>query len=329
MRRIAGISIAIIALAALAAAGALAWLIYGDRALPQNSVTVVVENGSGVTQIAAQLREQGVVRSARLLALFLRARGVANQIEAAEYVFPAHETVPEVAAVLEAGGRPPTAWITVPEGYTATQIAQRLSDARLRAAEDFLHAVRTGSLRFGAARTNGLEGYLFPETYQMRRDASAQDVAGLMTDQFRRELPRDYAAAAKKIGYSLPQIVTIASIIEREAKVDDERPLMAGVYYNRLRRQMPLEVDATIEYALPKHKYALSYRDLAVDSPYNTYTHAGLPPTPIANPGKRSILAALHPRPSAFLYYVYCGHGRHQFSNTLEEQQAAELRCLR
>ncbi|HXM19051.1 MAG TPA: endolytic transglycosylase MltG [Candidatus Tumulicola sp.] len=328
MRR-AILIIAIVAAAlGLLVAAALAWLVYGDRSLPAQSVTLMVERGSGVAQIASLLKEHGVVRSTRLLSAYLRWRGTATRINAAEYTFSARETLPEVTAVLESGGRPPTTWITIPEGFTALQIAQRLSAMRLPAAADFMHVVRTRSVRFGAAHSNGLEGFLYPETYQIALEANAEDIAARMTEQFGRELPRDYAVAAKRLGYSLPQIVTIASIIEREAKADAERPVMAGVYYNRLRRKMPLEVDATIEYALPKHKYALSFRDLAVDSPYNTYTHVGLPPTPISNPGRRSILAALHPRPTTHLYYVYCGKGRHEFSDTLAEQQAAEQRCL-
>jgi UPF0755 protein len=311
-----------------AVGGLAAWLIYGDRALPAQKVTVLVERGSSVSQIGAQLRAQGVVRSARLLSEYLRLRGLAPHINAAEYDFPPHQTLDEIATVLQAGGRPPAVWITVPEGFTALQIAQRLAAARLDAADDFMDVVRTRSLRLGDARSDGLEGYLFPETYQILRDASAEDVATLMTDQFFRELPPDHSAAAKKLGFKMPQIITLASIIEREAKVDSERAVMAGVYYNRLRLGMPLEVDATIEYALPKHKPELSLRDLAVDSPYNTYTHVGLPPTPISNPGKRSISAALHPQHVGYLYYVYCGHGRHQFSNTLDEQVAAEQHCL-
>jgi len=117
-------------------------------------------------------------------------------------------------------------------------------------------------------------------------------------------------------------------MVEREAKVDDERALIAAVIYNRLHRGMPLEIDATIEYALPRHKTQLSYGDLALDSPYNTYRHVGLPPTPIANPGRKSLLAAFRPATVDYLYYVYRGNGRHEFSRTLEEQQAAERKYL-
>jgi UPF0755 protein len=128
---------------------------------------------------------------------------------------------------------------------------------------------------------------------------------------------------------SVPQVVTLASLIEREAKADDERALMAGVYYNRLRLGMPLQVDATIEYTFPAHKDVITLDDLARDSPYNTYKHLGLPPTPIANPGRPSLLAAFAPRRSEYLYYVYMGNGHHAFSRTLAEHEANIARYLK
>jgi UPF0755 protein len=127
---------------------------------------------------------------------------------------------------------------------------------------------------------------------------------------------------------SVPQAVTVASLVEREAKSQADRPQIAAVIYNRLRLGMPLQVDATIEYALPQHKSVLSFADLRIDSPYNSYVHAGLPPTPIANPGLASLQAAFHPAKSENLYYVYCGNGRHVFARTLAEHQANVARCL-
>jgi UPF0755 protein len=124
-------------------------------------------------------------------------------------------------------------------------------------------------------------------------------------------------------------VVTVASLVEREAKVERDRPLIAGVIYNRLRLAMPLQIDATIEYALPRHKTSLTKSDLAIVSPYNTYLHVGLPPTPIANPGKASLDAAFHPAVTKALYYVYCGGGRHVFADTLEQHLANVARCLK
>jgi UPF0755 protein len=127
----------------------------------------------------------------------------------------------------------------------------------------------------------------------------------------------------------VPQLVTLASLVEREGKADEERPLIAGVYYNRLRRGMTLDVDATIEYTFAHHKDVITYADLASDSPYNTYKYLGLPPTPIANPGLPSLLAALHPQASDYLYYVAMGNGHHAFSRTLAEHNAKVARYLR
>ena len=178
-------------------------------------------------------------------------------------------------------------------------------------------------------RTANMEGYLFPDTYLMPLGASPATVEAIMSAQFRKELPADAARKARARGLTVPQVVTLASLIEREAKADDERPLMAGVYYNRLRLGMPLEVDATIEYALPTHQTVITYSDLRIDSPYNSYLHQGLPPTPIANPGRPSLVAALNPRPSEFLYYVYKGHGHHAFAKTLAEQNANVAKYLK
>ena len=324
-----GLALGLALVAAFCAAALVAWATFADRRLPASAARVDVAPGARVAQIVDQMQSARVVSSGGLLSLYLRSKGWTSDIQAAEYDVPAHQTVAQVAAILKAGGHPASVWITVPEGFTAAQIAQRLAASGLAAASDFSDAVHRGSLDLDGSRTRGLEGYLFPDTYLVPRHASASAVAALMTDQFRRELPPQHAALARRLGFTLPQIVTIASMIEREAKVDDERRLIAGVIYNRLRLGMPLEIDATIEYALPQHKTELSLRDLDVNSPYNTYRHTGLPPTPIANPGRKSLLAAFHPAAVDYLYYVYKGHGRHSFSRTLEEQQAAERKFLR
>jgi UPF0755 protein len=309
--------------------GSLAWLVDGDRRLPQAPVVVDIAPGSSLASIAAQLRQEGVVSSAHAFSLYLRSRHDTGSLQAAEYDFPAHQSMRDVAAILIAGGHPANIWVTLPEGYTARQIAQRLAAAGLVSVPAFMDVVIHTHLRFGRTTSRGLEGFLFPDTYLIPRHASVTSIITLLTNQLLRELPPHALQAAHRLGYSIPQIVTIASMVEREAKVDDERRTMAGVYYNRLRIGMPLEVDATIEYALPQHKNALSLRDLKLNSPYNTYRYHGLPPTPIANPGRKSLLAAFCPAKTEYLYYVYRGGGRHQFSHTLDEQQAAERKYLR
>ena len=327
MRR-ARLALGVALLIVVLIAGYVRWSVYADRRLPAAATTVDVAPGASIDDIVSQLQGSGVISSSKLLLLYLRAQHLTSSIQAAEYVFPAHENIPEVAATLKAGGHPSAVWITVPEGFTAAQIAARLEHHGLVEAPYFLFAVHEGSVSIDGARTRGLEGYLFPDTYLVPRHASGATIAGLMVKQFVRELPLHHASLSHRLGFTVPQIVIVASMVEREAKVDEERTLIAAVIYNRLHRGMPLEIDATIEYALPRHKTQLSYGDLALDSPYNTYRHAGLPPTPIANPGRKSLLAAFHPATVDYLYYVYRGNGRHQFSHTLEEQQAAERKYL-
>jgi UPF0755 protein len=211
--------------------------------------------------------------------------------------------------------------VTVPEGYTVRQIARRLAEHHLVDEAQFLALAQTGGrsfhLRGWTPPDDNLEGYLFPDTYTVPKGASARDVLQIMLENFARRVVVPYGAAADRFPGGLPAAVTLASLVEREAEVDADRPLIAAVYRNRLKAGMRLQCDATVQYALPEHKARLFYADLRVDSPYNTYQHAGLPPTPIANPGLPSIEAALHPARVDYLYYVAGPGGRHIFSRTL------------
>jgi UPF0755 protein len=330
MKRAAAIIVVAFLAVACVSAAVGYWLIAGDRAFPQTATTLEIPEGSGLKQIGDQLASGGVVRSASLLKLYVRSRGGASAIQAAVYDFPAHRTIEEVAAILAAGGKPPVVWVTIPEGFTAAQIGGKLAGAGLFPAGAFLAYVRTHRAPYSGTRSlpGGLEGFLFPDTYQLRRSATPDEAAAAMLDRFHAQLPRDYAEAARRQGFSVAQIVIVASMIEREAKVDQERPLIASVIYNRLHDDMPLEIDATVEYALPHHKAELSFADIGIDSPYNTYRHTGLPPGPISNPGKPSLDAAFHPATTPYFYYVAEGNGHHAFSVTLDEQQQNERRYL-
>jgi UPF0755 protein len=326
--RVAGI---LIVLAILASVGGGAWLWYGvyrDRSLPAAEMHVVVERGSTFVEIARLLAEEGVISNVTTFRLLAKIRGSETDVRAGEYRFDPHQTQSEVLRALLTGGAQVAVWVTIPEGYTAKQIALRLADAGAGSAPDLERDFARDGIVVDGARTRGLEGHLFPSTYLVPLGASDAQLEGVFTGEFRKELPPDAAARAKALGVTVPQAVTVASLVEREAKADADRPAIAGVIYNRLRIGMPLQVDATIEYALPEHKAALSFADLKIDSPYNTYLHTGLPPTPIANPGRPSLEAAFRPSKSDDLYYVYCGNGRHVFAKTLSEHQANVARCL-
>ncbi len=261
--------------------------------------------------------------------LLARLRHDESDVRAGEFMFPAHESADDVLRRLIEGGAQTAKWITIPEGYTSKQIASDLAAHGLGAADAFEQTFASEHLILDGTRTVNLEGYLFPDTYLVPVQTTPHAVAALLTGQFRSELPADAASKAKALRFTVPQIITVASLIEREAKADDERALMAGVYYNRMKRGMPLEVDATIEYIFPEHHTEITRADLRIDSPYNTYLHEGLPPTPIANPGRASIVAAFNPQPSDYLYYVYRGDGHHAFARTLAEHNANVERYLR
>jgi UPF0755 protein len=301
--------------------------VYADRSLPAHATTVIVAPGATFGDVTARLQSAGVLAHPIAFRILARLRRDEADVKAGEYRIPAHQTSDEVLRRL-VNGEADAVWLTIPEGFTARQIAERLADHRLVDAGAFERYAQSTGIELGGRRTRSLEGELFPSTYLVPVGASIDRTAAIFTDQFFRELPPDAQARAAKLGVTLPQAITIASLIEREAKADDERPLMAGVYYNRLRAGMPLQVDATIEYIFPQHHPVITRRDLEIDSPYNTYLHIGLPPTPIANPGKASIDAALAPAPSQYLYYVYKGNGHHAFAKTLQEHNANVARYL-
>jgi UPF0755 protein len=288
----------------------------------------VVARGSSFAQVARQLAREGVIGNVLAFRALAHVRGEETAVRAGEYRFRSHQTPSEILRSLVSGGAQVAAWVTVPEGFTARQIAERLSSSGIGPQDDFEHAFLHDSISVDGARTRGLEGFLYPSTYLIPIGASPQQVEEEMTTEFFTKLPADAQDDLRALKVSLEEAVVVASMVEREAKSDSDRPLIAGVIYNRLHLGMPLEVDATIEYALPAHKSQLSFADLRVDSPFNSYTHAGLPPTPIANPGTPSLEAALRPAKIGFLYYVYCGKGRHVFANTLAEHQANVARCL-
>ncbi len=316
---------------AVVTAGGIAWFynaVYHDRTFPSQETRVVIARGSTFEEIARQLAVQGVVGNYAAFRVLARIRGEESGAHAGEYRFAAHQTQSAVLDALMTGGAQIAVWVTVPEGFTSQQIAARLQASGVGTSEPFASAFVRDTIVVAGVRTKNLEGFLFPSTYLVSLGAAPQQVEAQFTGEFFAKLPRDAAARAKRLGVTVPQAVTVASLVEREAKADADRPLIASVIYNRLRLRMPLQVDATIEYALPSHKNELSFADLRIASPYNTYTHAGLPPTPIANPGLPSLEAALAPSKTDFLYYVYCGNGRHVFAKTLTEHQANVARCL-
>jgi UPF0755 protein len=305
------------------------YAVFRDRSYPATQTQVIVQQGETFDEIARRLAADGVVGNVLTFRTLARLRGQDTAVRAGEYRFAAHQTQDEILRALVGASAQVAVWVTIPEGFTAAQIATRLQEAGAGSAPEFFQHFMQNTIVVDGTRTKNLEGFLFPNTYLVPLGETPQRIAELFTAEFFSQLPPDAADRARALHVTVPQAVTVASMVEREAKADVDRPKIAAVIYNRLRLKMPLQVDATIEYALPSHKSQLSAHDLRIDSPYNSYAHAGLPPTPIANPGRPSLEAALHPSKSDDLYYVYCGNGRHVFAKTLAEHNVNVARCLR
>lgn len=211
---------------------------------------------------------------------------------------------------------------TIPEGFTVKEIAERLDSLGIVKKEDFINEIKKGNIdfKYKFIEKNALyqyEGYLFPDTYDVFPNSSAKDIIIMMLNRFLQVY--DSIKQFNKTGLDVKSTVILASIVEKEAKYDSERSLIAGVFFNRLNRNIKLESCATVQYLLPKYKEILTYNDLKIDSYYNTYKYKGLPPSAICNPGKKSLIAALNPQTTDYLYFVLQKNGYHHFSKTYRE----------
>jgi UPF0755 protein len=321
----------------------LAWALYLP-VQPPGTRYVLLRSGWSSRHIALELQSAGVIRSAR--AFLLLHYALASSLKAGEYRFDQPATARQVHSRI-ARGDIYVHTITIPEGYNLYDIAGVVQLAGLGTAQDFLKAAAEDVIyiRDLDPAATSLEGYLFPDTYGFTRTQTMHDIIAVMVHRFRREAGQLGLLCAGNANVpvrtvSLPAcpdlhaVVTMASIIEKETAVPEERPLVASVYYNRLRSRIALAADPTVIYAaLVSGHYtgAIRQSDLQFDSPYNTYRHAGLPPGPIANPGQASLQAAVHPASTDFLYFVSDGNGHHRFARTLDEHSrnvAAYRRAL-
>ena len=291
------------------------------QGFPYEGVFVEVPRGATGRAIARLLADKGVVRSRVAFELLCRWRA-GRKLEAGEYFFDRPQTPFQVFTTI-AEGHVYVKLVTVPEGFTMFDIASLMEREGFTTRGAFLQAVReTTSIHDLAPAARSLEGFLFPATYQFPRHPSAQEIVGAMVERFRRTWESLPGSAWNRAGLSVDGVVTLASLVERETSVPEERPLVAGVFTNRLRRSVALQCDPTVMYALEladRYRGKLDSRDLLFDSPYNTYRHRGLPPGPIANPGEASLRAALNPPDVDYLYFVANAQGGHFFSKTLEE----------
>jgi len=308
---------------------ALAWGSYGAKEkAPQKPVDVTIKEGMTATQIANLLEDKKVIDSALMFRLVVRKKGVGSDFKPGEYELKTGMDHEEVIDILVKGPPIKYANLTLPEGWTAKQMSKRIGSRTKVDADEYMQIVDEGRvlieypfLKDNKAPTKSLEGYLYPETYRVQEDIAAQEMIHIQLSQFQERTGNLNWANAQALGRTPYEIVVIAAMIERETRVDDERPLVAAVIYNRIEKGMPLQIDATVQYALPEWKDRLLLEDLKVDSPYNTYKYKGLPPGPICNPSASSIDAALNPTHDDYLYYVLApdNSGRHVFTKNYDE----------
>lgn len=287
----------------------------------------VVRQGDSAATVAARLEQQGLIKSRFLFSLLAALNRMDNRIKAGWYTLsPAMGTQEILYRIINDDAANPEVKLTVPEGFTAREIGERMEELGLCLTAEWMEIVKNPAeygIETGGHELASLEGFLFPETYFLFKETPCESHAQKMVDQFFKVFNENAIEYAEKQGFSLTETVTLASLIEEEAQVATERKIISAVLRNRLKRDMPLQCDATILYAMPERKNRVLLADLKVDTPYNTYTRKGLPPGPIASPGLSSLAAALKPAGVDYIYYVAAGDGSHVFSRTPAEHERA------
>lgn len=306
-----------------------AWFVYEFNYAKKGSERTVVfevKEGSSVRSIARSLEESDLIKNRHIFLLGYRIFFPAQSLRAGEYSIDRPLSSREILTLL-IEGRVILYPITIPEGLTRLEIADHIQTEYAVDKDSFLKASgNPGSIVSMDAKAPNLEGYLFPETYHFPKNTSARSMVDAMVDQFISVFDLEWRQRAKNLGFSIREIVILASLIEEETSHPEERTLVSATFHNRLRIGMKLDCDPTIIYALKQdnaYTGRLRYRDLKLDSPYNTYIYPGLPPGPICNPGRESLKAALYPADEDYLYFVSKNDGSHQFSRTFREHQNA------
>ncbi|NLZ92542.1 MAG: endolytic transglycosylase MltG [Firmicutes bacterium] len=327
-RLMAGILILLVVAIGLFAIQLNIWLKPVPAMATQEPVIVSIPSGSSTTGIAKILAENGLVRHATVFRYYAKFRGKDQGLQAGNYLFNYGMTMDDILQkLLDGEVYRPTITVTIPEGYTVEQIAQRLETTGLVDADEFMELVKSMKPALGEVSPQqryALEGYLFPDTYEFALDVTGEQIIERMQNRLSEVLTEDLRQRAEELNLSIHEVITLASLVEREVQVPAEREIVAGVMHNRLKKNMPLQLCASVIYALGVHKTEISTQDTLVDSPYNTYQNLGLPPGPIASPGKSAIIAVLYPADVDYLYYVVKGDGsgEHYFGRTLAEHEA-------
>lgn len=295
----------------------------GLKAVDEKSKITIkfnIEAGTSTDAIGKQLKAKKLIKSDIVFKVFSKLNDFSSQYKAGNYIFSPSMDLNEIASML-IEGREDYNTFTIPEGYTILQTAVDLEDLGLVTKDKFLNAISKTNWKYKFLKDspktkNQLEGFLFPNTYQISKTATEVDIINVMLSTFNDVFKEEYYNRVEELGLTIEEVITIASIIERECKLDEERPKVASVIYNRLKDSMPLQMCSTVQYVLGKQKDVLTNADTEIDSPYNTYQISGLPPTPICSPGEASIKAALYPEDTDYIYFVVSEklNGSHNFS---------------
>ena len=289
------------------------------------SKVVVIPNGSTFQHVAALLESEGLIKNRSVFVLFAKSQSADRKIRAGEYELNPGMTPAEILSEL-LNGHVLLHPLTIPEGLTIGQIADLAAQDGLTDRADFLRLAKDREFIASLGiKAETLEGYLYPNTYKFPRGIKAREVLVAMVEQLGQEVGPDLLARMQELKMTMHEVLTLASVIEKETGSGGERPEISAVFHNRLKKRIPLQSDPTVIYGLPAFDGNLHKKDLSNLSPYNTYRVQGLPPGPIANPGIQAIRATLYPSDSRSLYFVSRNDGTHQFSRTLiEHNQAVE-----
>lgn len=308
--------------AAVLVAGSM-YLVYVPRT-HESAAPVEIPRGASLRNIASILAENDIISSQYLFMVSARISDHGRHLQSGLYLFPPMLSMMEVLTILSEGSHQASRDVTIREGLTTKQIALLIEKATGMPADSIVKLTRDRAfIRDLGLSVSSLEGYLLPETYRVRYDESMRTLLSRMV-RATEELFDDAALRRmKELRRSQHDILTMASLVEGETRLPEERARVAGVYYNRLRRGMLLQADPTIQYIIPDGPRRLLYRDLSINNPYNTYMYAGLPPGPVNNPGKAAILAALSPESHDFIYFVADGRGGHNFTRSIDEHNRA------
>lgn len=308
---------------------ALCWLLLTHPSKTASTKVIFIKKGTHLKRASEILEQEGIIKNRHFFILLTTALGKKTKVRAGEYEFNTRMLPLEVLDVL-VKGQAKHHLVTIPEGYTLSQIARLLEDLNLVEKKGFLQKASSpvfiNTLGFSPSSQPTLEGYLFPDTYHLFREMDPEEVIQMMVHQFKKVFGPDLANRASELGISQRETVILASIIEKETPLPGEKPLVSSVFHNRLKKKIPLQSDPTVIYGIKNFNGNLTKEDLTRPTPYNTYLISGLPPTPICNPGKDSLLAAVHPAPVPYLYFVSKNDGSHFFSSDIEEHNRAVWR---